>query len=293
MLQEPNILFFDVPITGGQGSNKLAVHEWGSAASAKSTVFCVHGLTRNGRDFDVLANALSENYRVLSIDVAGRGKSQWHSDGVYYNYPSYVADIGFVIAQLGLTRIHWIGTSMGGIIGMMMANHFPKLLQTLTLNDIGCMIPAAGLNRIAKYVSALTNFETRALAEAELRIRCEPYGISSEEHWQDLFRHSIAETDDGKFRLAYDPAISKNLTVAPDTPIQDINLWPLWEAVKAVPTMLIRGIKSDLLTHETAIQMKESHPDFALLEIENVGHAPALMDELQINTISNWLGSKN
>lgn len=289
MIIEPNTLFFDVPVVGGQGTNKLAVYEWGNNSNTKATVFCVHGLTRNGRDFDVLASSLSKNYHVLSIDVAGRGKSQWYSDPVFYNYGNYVADIGYLVAKLELTNIHWIGTSMGGIIGMMVANSFPKLLRTLTLNDIGYLIPAAGLNRIAKYVSALTNFESRALAEGELRVRCAPYGINSEENWQNLFSHSIQETEDRKFRLTYDPAIAKNLAVAPDTPIQDINLWPLWEAIKIIPTMLIRGAQSDLLTHETAIQMEESHPDFCLLEIDNVGHAPALMDEVQINAIAKWL----
>ncbi len=289
MIIEPRTNFFDVPIAGESGTHKLAVYEWGDVTANKGTVFCVHGLTRNGRDFDVLASALSENHHVYSIDVAGRGKSQWHENPAHYNYGSYIADIGYIIAKLGLTNINWIGTSMGGIIGMMVANSFPKLLRTITLNDIGCLIPAAGLTRISGYVSSLTNFESCALAEDELRVRCAPYGINSEENWRNLFAHSIQETADRKFRLAYDPAIAKNLTVAPDTPIQDINLWSLWEAIKTIPTMLIRGAQSDLLTHETAIQMEKSHPDFCLLEIDNVGHAPALMDEIQINDIKKWL----
>lgn len=286
---EPRTLFFDVPVAGAEGTHKVAVYEWGNKEGAAGTVFCVHGLTRNGRDFDVLANALAENYRVLSVDIAGRGKSEWHNDPALYNYGSYVADIVYLVTHLQLSSVHWIGTSMGGILGMMLAASAPKLFRTLTLNDIGCMVPAAGLNRIIKYV-ALTNFKTRALAENELRIRCAPYGIKSEEKWQHLFSHSIQETENGEFRLAYDAAIGKALTTSPETPLQDVNLWPLWESVKTIPTLLIRGAQSDLLTHQTAIEMEKTHPDFSLLEIDGVGHAPALMDEVQINAIKKWLG---
>lgn len=288
MLGQPKILLFDVPVYNGEGTHRLAVYEWCNPVNLKGTVFCVHGLTRNGRDFDVLASALSENYRILSVDVAGRGRSEWHKDPAHYNYADYVADISHLIKELKLSNINWIGTSMGGIIGMMIANTFPKLLRTLTLNDIGCFIPSAGLSRISEYVSQLTNFESCPAAEAELRRRCAPYGIKSEEHWQNVFCHSIQETADNRFRLAYDPAIAKNL-FSPDKTVEDVNLWPLWEAVKTIPTLLIRGMDSDILTHQTSIEMEKSHPNFSLLEIENIGHAPALMDELQIGVIKRWL----
>jgi pimeloyl-ACP methyl ester carboxylesterase len=282
MLVEPLTYFLDVPTLNSDGTHRLAIYEWGDKAG--ETVFCVHGLTRNGRDFDVIASALAADYRVISLDVAGRGKSQWHSDPAHYNYPEYIADIGHIVNQLNLKNIHWVGTSMGGIMGMMAANHFPGLLKTLTLNDIGCLIPAAGLARVMSYAGVSTVFESRALAEAELRSRCATYGIKAEANWQDLFAHSIEKTNDGKFRLAYDPAIAKNLS-APEKPIEDVNLWGLWEAVKPIPTLLIHGAESDILTHETCMQMLQSHPDFSLLEIENTGHAPALMDGMQINAI--------
>lgn len=292
MLTEPHTLFFDVPLAGAEGTHRMAVYEWGNARSNSGTVFCVHGLTRNGRDFDVLANALSENYRVLSVDMAGRGKSEWLSDTAGYNYGSYAADINYLASQLQLSGVHWIGTSMGGILGMMLANSSPKLFKTLTLNDVGCLIPAAGLNRIMQYVGARSNFKTRELAEAELRNRCAPYGINSEEHWQDLFSHSIEETANGEFRLAYDPTIGKSLNANPGEPVQDVNLWPFWEAVKKIPTLLIHGAQSDILTHQTAIEMEKTHPDFNLLEIDGVGHAPALMDAVQIEVIRKWLDAE-
>ncbi len=288
ILTEPRILFFDVPIVCTEGTHKMVVYEWGNAVSNSGTLFCVHGLTRNGRDFDVMASALAENYRVLAVDMAGRGKSQWHSDPAQYNYGSYAADISYLVSELQLSGVHWVGTSMGGILGMMLAST-PKLFRTLTLNDVGCLIPAAGLNRIMQYVSARTSFKTRALAEEELRTRCAPYGIKSEAHWQDLFTHSIEQTADGEFRLAYDPAIGKNLNANPSQPMQDVNLWPFWEAVRVIPTLLIHGAQSDILTHQTAIEMEKSHPDFSLLEVDGVGHAPALMDEVQTDAIKKWI----
>lgn len=281
MLTQPRTLFFDI-------GPRLAVYEWG-APNATSTVLCVHGLTRNGRDFDVLAQALSAHHRVLCVDMAGRGKSEWLTDTTQYNYPNYTGIMGRLVGALGLSACHWVGTSMGGIIGMMMANAFPGLLQSLTLNDIGCLVPAAGLARIASYVGTATHFATRELAETELRRRCAPYGITQETHWQNLFSHSIEEMPDGQFRLAYDPAIAANLP--PPEQVQDVNLWGLWEAVKPIPTLLIRGMQSDLLTHDTALQMQTVHPRFSLLEIEGVGHAPALMDAAQVAAIDAHIAS--
>lgn len=277
---QPITKFLDIP-TPNSKTIKIAVYEWGNFANSE-VVFCVHGLTRNGRDFDVLAQNLSANYRVIAVDIAGRGKSEWQADASFYNYPQYVMDVANILAQLGLQRVHFIGTSMGGIIGMMLANAFPTLLKTLTINDIGCFVPAAGLKRISQYVGA-SEFSTRAEAEAALRLRCAAYGIASEEHWQSLFESSIQETEFGNFRLAYDNAISKNFGSIDD--VKDVDLWMLWAAVQEIPTLLIRGAISDILPTDMAQKMKETHPDLTLLEIANVGHAPALADAVQISAI--------
>lgn len=287
MLTQPRTSFIDVPIIGVDGMHKIAVYEWGDKTTAKGTVLCVHGLTRNGRDFDFLASALAPDYYVVSIDVAGRGKSSRLTDPANYNYGTYVTDTAYLITKLGLSNINYVGTSMGGIIGIMLANNFPGILKSLTLNDIGCMVPAAGLKRITQYVGT-TEFESRAKAEAELRVRCRQYGINDEAGWQDLFAHSIEEIPGGRAQLAYDQAIVNNL-VNPLVPIADVNLWPLWEKVKPIPTLVIRGKISDILIEETAIKMKQTHPDLRLLEIDNVGHAPALMDNEQIEAIKSLL----
>ena len=283
---QPRTLFFDVPTADTGKTHRLWVYDWGNP-QATETVFCVHGLTRNGHDFDILAESLAaDGYRVLCLDVAGRGKSDWHEDPELYNYPQYIADISHLIAQIGLSKIHFVGTSMGGIIGMMLANAFPNLIKTLTLNDIGCVVEGAGLKRISTYIGANV-FATRAEAEAELCLRCANYGITDDAHWQNMFTHGIMETGDGKFCLAYDPNIAKSF--ANNDEIKDLDLWPLWEAVKPIPVLLIRGEKSDILTHETAIKMQNSHPNLTLLEIPNVGHAPALADSVQIFAIRSLL----
>ena len=144
----------------------------------------------------------------------------------------------------------------------------------------------AGLKRISAYIGD-NIFATRAQAEAEFRNRCSSYGITNEAHWQNMFTHSIQETGDGKFQFAYDPDITKSF--ASNEEIKDIDLWALWEAVKQVPTLLIRGEKSDILSHETAIKMRDTHPNLTLLEIPDVGHAPALADNIQIAAIIKLL----
>ncbi len=288
MLIEPRVISIDVPVFGRNTTHKMAIYEWGNIHSPKGTVFCVHGLTRNGRDFDVLASDISMDYHVYSVDMAGRGRSEYHSDPAHYNYAEYVSDIEYIINSLSINNINWVGTSMGGIIGMMVANSFPKLLKTLILNDIGCLVPKEGLKRIISYVGINSNFTSRIDAENELQNRCSAYGIKNYEHWQNLFRHGIIENPDGSFSLAYDSGISKNLS-NPDKEIEDANLWPLWEAIKPIPTLILRGNESDILRHDTAIEMQKTHPNCTLLEIDNVGHAPALMNDYEIVAIKKFL----
>lgn len=283
-MKQPITKFFDVPTVHGK-TIKIAVHEWGNSANSE-VVFCVHGLTRNGRDFDVLADNLSANYRVIAVDIAGRGKSDWQADASFYNYPQYIMDVANILAQLGLQRVHFIGTSMGGIIGMMLANAFPNLLKTLIINDIGCFVPASALKRILEYVGQ-TKFNSLEEAEIELKKRSSAYGIKSEEHWQNMFANFIVKKPDGKFYFAYDPAIVSTFSAKED--LQDVDLWMLWAAVQKIPTLLIRGGISDILPADVAQKMKETHTDLTLLEIAGVGHAPALADDLQIAAIREFI----
>ncbi|MDE3015976.1 MAG: alpha/beta hydrolase [Pseudomonadota bacterium] len=289
MLSVPTLLSFNVPNAAQPRlTHRLACWQWGNPDAAQ-TILCVHGLTRNGRDFDTLAEALSKDYRVLCPDMPGRGKSEWLVDPTGYNNAAYVAGILFMLGQLGITQIHWIGTSMGGILGLLAANTAPGLIRALVLNDVGCLIPAAALTRILSYAKVSNSFSTRAEAEAALRFRCAPFGVPDEAHWQLLFEHGI-EPDGGGFRLTCDPAMFAMGPPA-DQPMQDVNLWGLWPAVTAVPMLLIRGTESDILPRGVALQMQASHPRFTFREIAGTGHAPALMTPEQVEMVREWLSA--
>lgn len=287
MLNEPERLTFHVPAPGEPGLHyRLACWQWGNPEAAR-TILCVHGLTRNGRDFDALAHALSAEYRVLCPDMPGRGKSDWLVDPSGYNNGAYVGAILFLLSQLGISQVAWIGTSMGGVMGMMAANTAPGLIQALALNDVGAVVPAASVARILSYAKAKTSFSTRAEAEAALRFRCSTFGISDEAHWHMLFNHSI-EPHGNEFRLTCDPAIFAAGPPA-DQPVMDMNLWGLWLAVTHIPTLLIRGMESDVLPREIALHMQASHPHFTFHEIAGAGHAPALMAPEQVQMVKEWL----
>lgn len=285
MLIEPHNLLIEIPASETVPAHKLACYEWGSRSNPNHVV-CVHGLTRNGRDFDFLAHALSKNFHVICPDIAGRGASG-RLPAAAYNYATYVSDMVQLLKQLELPQVHWIGTSMGGIIGMTLATTAPTLLRSLTLNDIGCLIPAQGLKRILSYAGVSMEFATRAEAEAALRINCKPFGIPSEEHWQHLFAHSLITTVDGKTSFAYDPNIISSMPKA--DAVEDANMWGLMDGLSKLKTLLIRGEISDILTRETAMEMQTKHPALTYHEIKDTGHAPALMAEDQINLIGNWL----
>jgi pimeloyl-ACP methyl ester carboxylesterase len=285
---EPRLLAFDIPASdAGGASHRIACAEWGVAGD-KPTVLCVHGLTRNGRDFDFVARALAADFHVLCPDMRGRGSSQWMTPADYAN-PAYLADIFFILKQVGISKLHWLGTSMGGILGLLAANSAPGLLQSLILNDIGCLIPASGLGRIKDIATIATVFGTRETAEAALRLRSATFGITEERHWQQLYTYGIEPVGD-QWRFTYDPGIFTG-GFAADAPVQDVELWPLWQAVTAMPMLLIRGALSDLLQADTAREMQARHPRLRLEEIAGVGHAPALMDDKQIALIHGWMSA--
>jgi len=262
------------------------IHALITNPQGKHTVLCMHGLTRNARDFDFLSQQLMPDYRIVALDMPGRGLSDSLANPAHYHYGTYVADTFIALEQLGISRVHWVGTSMGGIIGMMVANTAPALLASLTLNDIGCLIPASGLSRILSYAGVVCEFETRSEAEAAMRQNCAPFGIPSEMHWQHLLTHGITQQA-GKFRFAYDPLITASFPK--NTPLEDVNLWPLWDKVKAIPTLLLRGESSDILTRETASLMQAQHSQLRFEEISGCGHAPSLMSKQQKALIHEWI----
>lgn len=270
--------------------HSLTYYEWGNPLASK-TVLCVHGLTRNARDFDFLAQALAGHYRVICVDMPGRGKSERLSDPLQYNYLTYLADMQFLISSLQITSFHWVGTSMGGIIGMMLANALPGAMSSLVLNDIGCLIPAAGLRRILSYAGVKMQFSGMDEAQRALRETMSSFGISEEQHWQHIFTHSLITQPDGTVRMAYDAAIMSSFPKPEE--IVDVNLWGTWEGVTKIPTLLLRGEQSDILPLEVAGQMQQLHPALKLETIRATGHAPMLMTHDQIGMVSGWLGGAN
>lgn len=286
---EPNLITINIP--GGDSgipSHRLACWQWGGPQSRR-VVLCAHGLTRNGRDFDFLAQELADDAWVLCPDMPGRGESDYLSDAAFYNYATYIYDMRQLLKQLHVDHVHWVGTSMGGIIGMMMASASPGLLQSLVLNDIGCIVAKEGLVRIAGYTGIKAVFNRREEAEQLLREIYAPYGIEDDAHWQHLLAHSQKTLPDGKITFAYDPAIAA--TFPKKEELKDIELWQFWEAVTSIPLLIIRGEKSDLFRRETAQEMLVRHPRTRFIEVPGTGHAPPLMSHKQIAPIHEWISA--
>jgi pimeloyl-ACP methyl ester carboxylesterase len=259
--------------------------EWG-LAEAERTVVCVHGMTRNGRDFDALAAALAEaGWRVVCPDVVGRGQSDRLAEPAAYGFPQYLADMTALIARLGVAEVDFVGTSMGGLMGLTMAALPGTPVRHLVLNDVGPFVPAAALERIGTYLGRDPVFPDLAAAEAYFRQVHVPFGSLTDDQWRHLTEHSLRPVEPGAYRLAYDPRIAQR----PDeTPIADVDLWAQWDAV-ACPTLVLRGAHSDLLLAETAREMSQRGPRAQVVEIPGCGHAPALMDKDQIAVVVDWL----
>lgn len=267
----------------------LAYYEWGNSTNSQ-VALCLHGLTRNGRDFDVLAEALAPRYRVICPDMAGRGKSDWLDRTDDYNYFTYIADINALLKALDLTQIILIGTSMGGIIGMMLAAGQPFLIKRMILNDVGAVVSKQGLTRILGYAGAASEFDSMAQATAYLKSHYASFGLRADDDWQRLFNVTFLPLTNGRFALAYDPGISQPFkTLASQTGvISDIDLSMFWEHVTC-PVLILRGAESDILTHETAQAMCIRAQATTLMEFANIGHAPALMSADQIRIVVDWL----
>ena len=268
------------------GFHRLAYVEWGDPA-AERTALCLHGLTRNGRDFDSLARVLAAaGWRVVCPDVVGRGRSDWLADPAGYGYPQYLADATALIARLGVERLDWIGTSMGGLMGMMLAAQPQSPIARLVINDVGPLIPKAAVERIADYLGKAPTFPNVEAVAAYLREVHAPFGALTDEQWSHLARYSARQAEGG-LALRYDPRIGESLG---PPPYDDVDLWPLWDRV-GCPTLVLRGAESDLLLPETAAEMAGRGPRAEVAEIEGCGHAPALMAEDQTALVRDWLAA--
>lgn len=270
------------------GFHSLSYLEWG-AREAPHIVVCVHGLTRNAHDFDVLAHTLSNRCRVVCPDVVGRGQSAWLKDPTGYGFPQYLADANALLARItahapASAIIDWVGTSMGGLIGMFLAAQPGTPLRRLVLNDVGPVIPKEALQRIGAYVGKSPTFTSLDEAERYIRSISATFGMLTDAQWRHLTEHSVRRLADGAWRMIYDPAIAQGFT----GPLVDIDLWSVWDRI-GIPGLVLRGKDSDLLSHDTAQTMTQRGPRAALVEFENVGHAPMLMADDQVGAVVDFL----
>jgi len=272
---------------GPHGFHRVHYYEWGKPDNAR-VLICVHGLSRNGRDFDDLARVLCTDYRVICPDMPGRGKSEWLTHPEDYTYPQYCADMSALIARSGADTVDWVGTSMGGLIGMLLAAQPRSPIRRLVVNDVGPFIPKASLERIAQYVGYDQRFDSYQYFEMYMRTVSAPFGPLTDAQWRHLSETSVKQHPDGKWGLVYDPGISVPFRAG----IADVSLWNYWDLVHC-PTLLMRGAQSDLLTHETAEEMTRRGPKAQLVEFAGIGHAPMLMAEDQIDAVRRFLLQTN
>ena len=266
------------------GFHRVAYREWGHPDSSR-VVVCVHGLTRNGRDFDALASALSDRFRVLCPDMPGRGDSEWLRDPNDYGFSTYLSVAAALLAHARAERVAWVGTSMGGLLGMILAAQPGTPVTRLVLDDVGPVIEPAALIRIASYVGLDPVFDSFEALEAHVREVSAPFGALSDEQWNALARSTARQTPDGRWRLKYDPGIAVPFRTAA-APSAD--LWGLWDAIRC-PTLLLRGAESDLLSRQTAAAMQTRGPKAQLIEFAGIGHAPMLLTPDQITPVATFL----
>lgn len=268
------------------GYHHLTYYEWGDP-SQKQVIVCAHGLTRTGRDFDTIAKRLCDTHRVISFDFAGRGQSDWLAIKQDYDYPQYLVDATVLLARIHAEHLTWLGTSMGGILGITMASLPDNPIQRLIVNDVGPVIPKSALSRIGGYVGNVPTFKTKAELEQFCRQQYASFGDLTDAQWQHITEYSHRVLDNGELALHYDPGIAESFKQ--DNPA-DIEFWPVWDRIQ-VPTLVLRGEQSDLLMADTAEQMTRRGPKADLHVIANTGHAPSLMTDDQIQLIQDWLNA--
>lgn len=275
--------------------------EWGRPEN-KDVLICVHGVSRQGRDFDVLARAMSDRYRVICPDIAGRGRSDWLKNSAEYSVPQYAADCLALVRSLGqVDRVDWVGTSMGGLIGMGIASQPGSPITKLLLNDVGPVVQGLALGRIGEYLGANIRFNTVDDGIAYLKSISASFGPHSNEQWRALSLPMLVAreeaTDSGSrafWRLHYDPSIGDNFrTMAKFNPSgADMLLWEFYDPIHC-DTLVIRGAESDLLSRDVLIEMTRRGPKARTVEVAGVGHAPTLVQPDQVAIVREFLMNRS
>jgi pimeloyl-ACP methyl ester carboxylesterase len=277
-----------VQCLGSGGLHRMAYWEWGDPANPRVLV-CVHGLSRQGRDFDTLARDLAADYRVICPDVVGRGRSDRLADPMGYAIPNYVADMVTLLARLDAAQVDWVGTSMGGLIGLGLASLPGSAVRRLVLNDVGPTIQPAALRRIGGYLGQPAHWRSLDEAADALWAISPGFGLHTREQWLQLTRPQLVPDGDG-FKPHYDPAIAVPFrAITPELAAAgEAMLWQSYDRV-ACPTLLLRGADSDLLSHDTALAMTQRGPRARLHEFAGVGHAPMLLQPEQRAVVRGFL----
>ena len=295
---------------GPGGFHRVAYTDWGDPTNPH-VVVCVHGLARNSRDFDFLAAELAGECRVVCMDVVGRGESDWLEAKSDYTFSTYLNDAAAMLARVTAppeakwfrkssvkARLDWVGTSMGGLIGMFLAAKRGSPIRRLVLNDVGALVPWSALFRIKGYITRGRRFRDLGEVEAYLREVCAPFGPLSDAQWRHLAQHSATREDgvqSSPYVLRYDPGIGEGLHghIDPEFPIgpdllRGIDLWSVWSKVEC-PTLVLRGADSEVLPPAVLQEMRQRRPGLEVAEFPGVGHAPALMNAEQIRVVKGFL----
>lgn len=271
------------------GLHRMAYKEWGDPANPKVLV-CVHGITRVSDDFDNMAAALCDQYRVVCPDVVGRGRSEWLRNPQYYQVPQYVSDMVTLLARLDAQTVHWFGTSMGGLIGMGLASLKDSPVRKLVLNDVGPALNPAAIARIGEYIGQPVRFPTFEEAARYIKEISLTFGEHTDDEWRKLAADVLRQDKDGQWVRHYDLGLAVPFKDAtPESAKQaEAMLWMAYDAISC-PTMLVRGEHSDLVSRELAQAMTERGPKAKLVEIAGVGHAPTFIHADQIAIAREYL----
>lgn len=301
-----------IACTSPSGIHRMAYYEWGDPQN-RDILLCVHGLTRNGRDFDMLAERLSRRFRVVCPDIVGRGLSDWLPNPAGYQVPQYASDIVTLLGRLRPATLNWVGTSMGGLIAMVYCGLVAKAINgraptpparlsatidepimpitRLVLNDVGPRVEPQSLLRIGAYLMQTEEFDSYQSAMAYLRDASASFGLKTDEQWDMFARHYFARRND-KWIKHYDPSIAGGFTGMTPEAMQkgEQYLWGVFDAIKA-PTLILHGTESDLLSADSVRRMLSGNSNARCAEIEGVGHAPSLMVPGEIDVIESFLAA--
>lgn len=294
---EPTLQF--VSCLDAQGGHRMAYWQWGPEQAAH-VVVCAHGLSRQGRDFDVLARAIvargGEGVRVVCPDIVGRGRSDWLKDPMGYGFPTYAADSVALLAQLKPKTLDWVGTSMGGLLGMIVAGQpglpLPTPVRRLVLNDVGPVVRWEAIQRIGTYIGNTGRFDSVEQAAAAMWAISTTFGPHTPEQWLELSRPMVKpiEGGNGAVTLHYDPAIAVPFRALTEESAKqgEAAIWQVYDQIRA-QTLLTRGAVSDLLSLETAQEMTRRGPHARLVEFAGIGHAPTFVAEDQVRVVTDFL----